>query len=186
MNRGDEVRGSSLHLVNWISGLRRDFREEKTLVDNQYGEPWISFLLGPDKRILGIFHKDPLKYTEGFSRKLRDRVVSCVNFCVGLSAETLESSLKAKEGFEALNAGQSLSLEEIRLSLNSKELEVPTEGLTFKVCCGAFLEFRANSDQGCIPSLRPTGIIAGCDDSFEIPIKFCPWCGQKIKDEGEI
>lgn len=35
--------------------------------------------------------------------------------------------------------------------------------------------------QGCIPTIdEKDGHICGCDDEFELPIVFCPWCGDRL------
>ena len=46
--------------------------------------------------------------------------------------------------------------------------------------CQWMKDWFANSG-GCVPSLSGNLTISGCDDSYDVPIKFCPGCGGEIE-----
>ena len=51
--------------------------------------------------------------------------------------------------------------------------------MTSHCCCEEMRYFR-NGSLDCVPHLSDEGIIAGCDDSFPVKIRFCPWCGREL------
>lgn len=46
--------------------------------------------------------------------------------------------------------------------------------------CDGLREFQEASTYGCIPDITERGIVAGCDDSNPVPIRFCPMCGVSL------
>lgn len=46
--------------------------------------------------------------------------------------------------------------------------------------CEGLEEFQYYADGQCIPVLNDDGTVSGCDDSNDIPLKFCPFCGTKF------
>lgn len=34
----------------------------------------------------------------------------------------------------------------------------------------------------CVPNICEDGTITGCDDSNQLAIRFCPFCGQQLKE----
>ena len=50
-------------------------------------------------------------------------------------------------------------------------------------CAGLDEHFEYAARSGCIPHFKEDGILSGCDDYNTIAIKFCPYCGTKLKEE---
>lgn len=49
--------------------------------------------------------------------------------------------------------------------------------------CEGFQEFQSNGEQEygtCTPFINNKGLIEGCDNTNDIPLKFCPFCGEKL------
>lgn len=47
--------------------------------------------------------------------------------------------------------------------------------------CEGLVKFQKFSTYSCIPSYDEDGTISGCDGTNEIPILYCPFCGDKLK-----
>jgi hypothetical protein len=48
--------------------------------------------------------------------------------------------------------------------------------------CDALKKYQ-DSGGGCVPSFNEEGHTVGCDDTNEIPIIFCPFCGIKLQED---
>lgn len=55
----------------------------------------------------------------------------------------------------------------------------PTEVLGHT--CAGLAAFQAAAWTVCVPRLTDRGTIAGCDDTNEVPIVWCPWCGTCLQ-----
>jgi hypothetical protein len=51
--------------------------------------------------------------------------------------------------------------------------------------CEGLRRFQDYSTYSCIPSFNENGSISGCDDTNEIRIKYCPFCGEELAEVKE-
>lgn len=70
------------------------------------------------------------------------------------------------------------------------EMPVVVEGgkevKQIKECdCETWKRMKENENE-CVPAINIFGIIEGCEDSFPVPISFCPWCGKDLRVECDL
>lgn len=46
--------------------------------------------------------------------------------------------------------------------------------------CAGLKKYQENSTYDCIPNFTEKGFTRGCDDTNDIPIIYCPFCGKKL------
>lgn len=64
------------------------------------------------------------------------------------------------------------------MSDNEKGKHFPVRGHS----CAGLKDHHEYAYYGCIPRINSGGMIVGCDDSNEVRITFCPFCGEKLSE----
>lgn len=65
--------------------------------------------------------------------------------------------------------------------MNDDEERGPVDRLVLGHTCEGLREHLAAAYYGCVPRLSENGTISGCDDTNNVPIVFCPWCGTDLR-----
>ena len=57
--------------------------------------------------------------------------------------------------------------------------------ITFHTCEGltAHYEYKLDPEQTCVPYIDRSLIVRGCDNSNDVKISFCPFCGERLANE---